>query len=137
MEYPAVHQKFIEMGFERIEHTVTSTYRRPILCEKTGQVYPMFVTAVTFEHGQTVINYEEASFKESRIVPLSVRKAAYEKLIELEQRFLESPSTSVKQAKNGSMARNMEEIQKLGEEMKDLKTGSEIIDENKIPDPIQ
>ncbi|WP_411504341.1 hypothetical protein [Brevibacillus centrosporus] len=137
MEYPAVHQKFIEMGFERIEHAVTSTYRLPILCEKTGRVYPLFVTAVTFEHGQTMINYEEASFEESRSVPLSVRKAAYEKLIELEQRFLESPSASVKQAKNGSMARNMEEIKKLGEEMKDLKTGSEIIDENKIPDPIQ
>lgn len=137
MQQATTHQQFTELGLERIEHCVTSTYRLPIKCEKTGLVYPLLVTTVTFEHGHTVINFEEATFEGNVRIPLAIRKAALEKLIELEHYFQECSSTSLKRAKNGYMARNMDEIKRLGAEMKDLKTGSEIIDENQIPDPIQ
>ncbi|MEH7082280.1 hypothetical protein V7139_06040 [Neobacillus drentensis] len=44
----------------------------------------------------------------------------------------------VQAANNSSMAQNLEEIKKLGKEMKEAKTGTELEEEkNKTPDPQQ
>ena len=44
----------------------------------------------------------------------------------------------VEKNKNGSMARNLDEMKKLGKEMSNMKTGSQQLeDDNQIPDPIQ
>lgn len=137
MEPERLHQQFVEQGLERINHAVTSTYRLNIVCEKTGASYPLIVTTVTYEQGHSIINFEGAEFEGSSSVPLSVQRAALEKLIELEQHFQEWSQMALEGAQNSSMAQNMDEMKKLGNEMKDLKTGSEIIDKNQIPDPIQ
>lgn len=137
MEPTMMHQQFVDLGLERIEHAVTSTYRQNIICDLTGTVYPLLITTVTYEQGHTVINFESATFEGNDSIPLHVRKAALDKLIELDKHFQQWSSNSIKGAKNGSMAQNMDEIKKLGDEMKDLQTGSEIFDKNQIPDPIQ
>ncbi|WP_035423705.1 hypothetical protein [Bacillus sp. UNC438CL73TsuS30] len=38
---------------------------------------------------------------------------------------------------NSSMAQNLDEMKKLGKEMKEQKTGSELREENLSPDPLQ
>ncbi|WP_202171381.1 hypothetical protein [Bacillus sp. USDA818B3_A] len=44
----------------------------------------------------------------------------------------------VEEKKNGSMAPNFDEVKKLGKEMKENKTGSELQEnDNKDPDPLQ
>ncbi|WP_180960153.1 hypothetical protein [Neobacillus cucumis] len=44
----------------------------------------------------------------------------------------------VETEKNGSMAQNFEEVKKLGKEMKEAKTGSELEEEDdKTQDPLQ
>lgn len=137
MEPTKMHQQLVDLGLERINHAVTSTYRLNIACENTGVTYPLLVTAVTYEQGHHVINFEEAEFESSSSVPLHVQKAALDKLIELEQHFRQWTQMTLEGAQNSSMAQNIDEMKKLGDEMKDLKTGSEIIDKNQVPDPIQ
>lgn len=137
MEPERLHQQFVEQGLERINHAVTSTYRLNIVCEKTGTRYPLLVTTVTYEQGHSIINFEGAEFEGSNSVPLAVQRAALEKLIELEQHFQEWSQMALEGAQNSSMAQNMDEMKKLGNEMNDLKTGREIIDKNQIPDPRQ
>ncbi|MEH7303699.1 hypothetical protein [Neobacillus drentensis] len=43
----------------------------------------------------------------------------------------------VKRANNGSMAQNLEEIKKLGKEMDEAKTGTQLKKEKQTPDPQQ
>ncbi|WP_312110868.1 hypothetical protein [Brevibacillus reuszeri] len=137
MEPTKMHQQLVELGLERIHHAITSTYRLSIICEETGAVYPLLVNTVTYEQGHHIINFEEAEFADNKNVPLPIQKAALDKLIELEQQLCEWSQMTLEGAQNSSMAQNMDEMKKLGDEMKDLKTGSEIIDKNQIPDPIQ
>lgn len=49
---------------------------------------------------------------------------------------LEDPS-ALREANNGSMARDMDEMKRLGNEMRETKTESELRAENKVPDPTQ
>jgi len=137
MEPKRMHQQLVELGLERIDHAITSTYRLNIVCEETGTAYPLLVNTVTCEQGQHIVNFEEAEFAVHANIPLHVQKAALDKLIELEQHLQEWAQLTGEGAQNSSMAQNMDEMKKLGDEMKDLKTGSEILDKNQIPDPIQ
>ncbi|GLC89912.1 hypothetical protein [Lysinibacillus piscis] len=38
---------------------------------------------------------------------------------------------------NGTMARNFKEVQELGKQMENLRDGGELVEDERIPDPIQ
>ncbi|WP_409340694.1 hypothetical protein [Paenibacillus sp. MBLB4367] len=137
MDKGTLHEQFTDLGLERIEHIEQSTYRLTISSDVTGTDYPLIVTTVTCEQGNTVVNFEEADFEGGEAVPLHVRRAALDKLIELELLFLDTAAKSLKEANNSSMAQDMDEMKKLGNEMKHMKTGSELLENNQIPDPMQ
>ncbi|MBP1964752.1 hypothetical protein [Paenibacillus aceris] len=83
------------------------------------------------------MHFHEANFPENTFVPLEVRRAALDKLIELERLCNGSSGKSLEEANNGSMAQDLDEMKKLGNEMKHMKTNSELMEKNLIPDPIQ
>jgi len=137
MDRETVHEQFTDLGLERIEHIEKSTYRFHITSDATGETYPLIVTTLTCEQGRTVMNFEEADFDTDANIPLHVRRAALDKLIELELLFLDRTAISLEQANNSSMAQDLDEMKKLGNEMKQMKTGSELLENNQIPDPRQ
>gem|GEM_PF-2904398 len=48
-----------------------------------------------------------------------------------------SAVTATAHATNGSMAPDIHEMKKLGNEMKQMKTNSQLLEANMIPDPLQ
>ncbi|MEC0225929.1 MULTISPECIES: hypothetical protein [Paenibacillus] len=137
MDKNALHQQLTDLGLERIEYTEKSVYQIKIYNEATSVGYPLTLTTLTTEHGNTTVHFHEADFQENEFVPLQVRRAALDKLIELERLCNGSASKSLEEANNSSMAQDMGEIKKLGNEMKHMKTNSELLEKNLIPDPIQ
>ncbi|WP_127587495.1 hypothetical protein [Paenibacillus koleovorans] len=71
-------------------------------------------------------------------VPHSSRKAALDKPFEPEQpATAEAEAQRLAATQNGSMAPNENEMKKLGEDMKRMKTNAELLEANLIPDPLQ
>lgn len=100
--------------------------------------YPLILTTLTCDQGDTIVKFEEADFPGGESVPRSIRKAALDKLFELEQMFFaESQTKGLETAKNGSMAPDEQEMKKLGNEMKNMKTNTQLMDKDIVPDPVQ
>ncbi|MGG1556038.1 hypothetical protein [Paenibacillus ferrarius] len=137
MEQAALQQLLTEHGFERTRHAEISTYRLNISHGASGNDYPFIVTAVSSEEDGVAIHWDEARFEGTESVPLQVRKAALEKLIELEKMLNRPTGKTIEEADNGSMSQDMQEVKKLGAEMKHMKTNSEVMAQGLIPDPIQ
>ncbi|GFZ81131.1 hypothetical protein GCM10008018_28390 [Paenibacillus marchantiophytorum] len=137
MDKNNMHQQLTNMGLERVAYTEKSVYQINIKHEPTSVSYPLTLTTLTTEHGNTTVHFHEADFQENEFVPLEVRRTALDKLIELERLCNGSSSKSLEEANNSSMAQDMAEIKKLGNEMKHMKTNSELLEQNMIPDPIQ
>jgi len=136
MDKHALHNQLTDLGLERIEYLEKSVYKLDIYNDATSASYPLTLTMLTSEHGSTTVHFHEADFENNEFVPLQVRRAALDKLIELEQ-LCNGSSNSLEEANNGSMAPNMNEMKKLGNEMKHMKTNSELLERDMIPDPIQ
>lgn len=137
MDKGNLHQQLTDLGLERIEYTEKSVYKFDIYHNATSTAYPLTLTTFTSEHGNTTVHFHEADFQENEFVPLQVRRTALDKLIELERLCNGSANRSLAEANNGSMAQDMDEMKKLGNEMKHMKTNSELLEKNMIPDPIQ
>lgn len=138
MDKETVYLKLSELGLERIEYTEIAMYKLTIVDELSKVSYPIILTTRTCDQGDTIVKFEEAAFRGSDSVPRSIRKAALDKLFELEQLFLMHPLTKgLEEAQNGSMAPDEKEMKKLGNEMKNMKTNSELMDEDVVPDPVQ
>lgn len=137
MDKSRLHQQLTDLGLERIEYTEKSVYKFDIYNHATSASYPLTLTTFTSEQGNTTVHFHEADFQENEFVPLQVRRAALDKLIELERLCNGSAGRSLTEASNGSMAQDMNEMKKLGNEMKHMKTNSELLEKNMIPDPIQ
>ncbi|MBA2942796.1 hypothetical protein HZF08_31480 [Paenibacillus sp. CGMCC 1.16610] len=137
MDKNMLHRQLTDLGLERVDYTEKAVYQYNIYSEATAASYPLTLTTFTSEHGNTIVHFHEAGFPDNRFVPLEVRRAALDKLIELE-RLCNGPSgKTLEEANNSSMAQDLDEIKKLGNEMKHMKTNSELIEKNLIPDPIQ
>lgn len=137
MDKHALHNQLTDLGLERIEYLEKSVYKMDIYNDATSAYYPLTLTMLTSEHGSTTVHFHEADFENNEFVPLQVRRAALDKLIELEQLCNGSNVKSLDDAQNGSMAPDMSEMKKLGNEMKHMKTNSELLERDMIPDPIQ
>jgi hypothetical protein len=137
MDKSTLHQQLTDLGLERIEYTEKSVYKFDIYNDATSASYPLTLTTFTSEQGNTTVHFHEADFQENEFVPLQVRRTALDKLIELERLCNGSAGRSLAEANNGSMAQDMDEMKKLGNEMKHMKTNSELLEKNMIPDPIQ
>ncbi|MBU8880526.1 hypothetical protein BGM26_16345 [Bacillus sp. FJAT-29790] len=137
MDKETLNQHFADHGLERVEFLEKSTYRLNIISDVTGASYPLYINTSAYEQGHTVVHFEEAAFKENETVPLHVHRSALDKLIELERLFLDSAPQSLEESNNSSMAQDFDEMKRLGKEMKNAKTGSELLEENLIPDPAQ
>ncbi|MDR6554299.1 hypothetical protein [Paenibacillus qinlingensis] len=137
MDKHALHHQLTDLGLERIEYLEKSVYKFDIYHDATSASYPLTLTTLTSEHGSTTVHFHEADFADNQFVPLQVRRAALDKLIELEQICNGSSGKSLEEANNGSMAQDMGEMKKLGNEMKHMKTNSELLERDMIPDPIQ
>jgi len=48
-----------------------------------------------------------------------------------------TPSRPVDEAENGVMTQNMEDVQRLGRDMEQMRTNAELEEEGLVPDPIQ
>ncbi|KRF01747.1 hypothetical protein ASG89_25655 [Paenibacillus sp. Soil766] len=136
MDKHTLHQQLTDLGLERLEYIEKSVYRFEIYNDATSAAYPLTLTTVTSELGNTTVHFQEADFTENQFVPLQVRRAALDKLIELEQICNGSAGKSIAEANNGSMAQDMDEMKKLGNEMKHMKTNSELIEKDMVPDPM-
>lgn len=137
MDKHMLHRHLTDLGLERVGYTEKAIYQLNIYSEATAASYPLTVTTVTTEHGNTSVQFHEADFPQDRFVPLEVRRAALDKLIELERLCNGSTGKSIEEATNGSMAQDLDEMKRLGSEMKHMKTNSELMEKNLIPDPIQ
>ncbi|MCY9664971.1 hypothetical protein M5X11_08380 [Paenibacillus alginolyticus] len=137
MDKSTLHQQLTDLGLERIEYTEKSVYKFDIYNDATSASYPLTLTTFTSEQGNTTVHFHEADFQENEFVPLQVRRTALDKLIELERLCNGSAGRSLAEANNGSMAQDMDEMKKLGNEMKHMKTNSELLEKNMVPDPIQ
>ncbi|MDR6882860.1 hypothetical protein [Bacillus sp. 3255] len=137
MDKNLLHRQLTDQGLRRVDYTEKAVYQLDIYSEATAASYPLRLTAITTEHGNTTVYFHEADFPENRFVPLEVRRAALDKLIELERLCNGSSGKSLEEANNGSMAQDLDEMKKLGSEMKHMKTNSELMEKNLIPDPIQ
>ncbi|MGO4499220.1 hypothetical protein AB4114_25385 [Paenibacillus sp. 2RAB27] len=137
MDKHTLHQQLTDLGLERMEYVEKSVYRIDIYNDATSAAYPLTLTTITSELGNTSVHFHEADFADNQFVPLQVRRAALDKLIELEQICNGSTGKSIEEANNGSMAQNMDEMKKLGNEMKHMKTNSELIENDMVPDPMQ
>ncbi|NOV01799.1 hypothetical protein [Paenibacillus planticolens] len=137
MDKSTLHRQLTDLGLERVEYTEKAVYQFNIYSEATAASYPLTLTTLTSEHGNTTVHFHEADFPENTFVPLEVRRAALDKLIELERLCNGSSGKSLEEANNGSMAQDLDEMKKLGNEMKHMKTNSELLEKNLIPDPIQ
>lgn len=137
MDKSMLHRQLTDLGLELVEYTEKAVYQFNIYSEATAASYPLTLTAVTSEHGNTTVHFHEADFPENTFVPLEVRRAALDKLIELERLCNGNSGKSLEAANNGSMAQDLDEMKKLGNEMKHMKTNSELMEKNLIPDPIQ
>lgn len=137
MNKSTLHQQLTDLGLERIQYTEKSVYKFDIYNDATSVSYPLTLTTFTSEQGNTTVHFHEADFQENEFVPLQVRRAVLDKLIELERLCNGSAGKSLAEANNGSMAQDMDEMKKLGNEMKHMKTNSELLEKNMIPDPIQ
>lgn len=137
MDKGMLHRQLTDLGLERVKYTEKAVYQYNIYSEATAASYPLTLVMLTSELGNTTIHFHEAEFPDHKFVPLEVRRAALDKLIELE-RLCNGPSgKTLEEANNSSMAQDLEEIKKLGNEMKHMKTNSELIEKNLVPDPIQ
>ncbi|PGY12556.1 hypothetical protein [Bacillus sp. AFS031507] len=135
MDKEKMLQQFKDYGFEQVEYLGNSTFRLHIMSDVTGASYPLYVKTATSEKGGMFVHFEEADFEENDTVPLQVRSAALDMLKELK---LLSVPPSVEKNNNGSMARDLGEMKKLGKEMSHMKTGTQQLEEeNLIPDPLQ
>ncbi|WP_029196219.1 hypothetical protein [Paenibacillus alginolyticus] len=137
MDKSTLHQQLTDLGLERIEYTEKSVYKFDIYNDATSASYPLTLTTFTSEQGNTTVHFHEADFQENEFVPLQVRRTALDKLIELERLCNGSAGRSLAEANNDSMAQDMDEMKKLGNEMKHMKTNSELLEKNMVPDPIQ
>ncbi|MDF2722465.1 MAG: hypothetical protein K0Q59_2140 [Paenibacillus sp.] len=138
MDKETVYKKLNELGLERIAYTERTVYKLNIVDELTNVDYPLILTTHSYDQNDILVRFEEAAFGNGGIVPRSIRIAALSKLFELEQMFSSASSQAPPEsATNGSMAPNEQEIKKLGNEMKNMKTNTELMDEGIIPDPIQ
>ncbi|CAN7183291.1 hypothetical protein LJR153_000406 [Paenibacillus sp. LjRoot153] len=136
MDKHTLHQQLTDLGLERMEYVEKSVYRIDIYNDATSAAYPLTLTTVTSELGSTTVHFHEADFTDNQFIPLQVRRAALDKLIELEQICNGSAGKSIEEANNGSMAQDMDEMKKLGNEMKHMKTNSELIENDMVPDPM-
>ncbi|OCT15914.1 hypothetical protein A8709_09830 [Paenibacillus pectinilyticus] len=137
MDKITLHRQLTDLGLERIEYLEKSVYRIDIYNGATSVAYPLTLKTLTSEHGNTTVHFHDADFEGNTFVPLQVRRAALDKLIELEQLCNGSTGKSLEDANNGSMAQDIGEMKKLGNEMKHMKTNSELLEIDLIPDPIQ
>ncbi|MCD1261216.1 hypothetical protein B5M42_020665 [Paenibacillus athensensis] len=141
MSCSELHDQLNELGLKRIQYLEKSVYEVDMTDEATDSAYTFTVSILRYEDGETAVQLEEAGMDNTVMVPLHIRCAALNKLREIEQICRNSRTDpaveSAAHATNGSMAPNMDEMKKLGNEMKQMKTNSELLEENMIPDPIQ
>lgn len=138
MDKDTVYRKLAELGLERIEYSERAMYKLNLIDEATQATYPLILTTHTCDQGDTIVKFEEVDFGYGDAIPRSVRKAALDKLFELEQLFFsDTRRKGLEGVQSGTMAPNEQEMRKLGNEMKRMKTNTELMDEDIVPDPIQ
>jgi hypothetical protein len=142
MEHNYVHETLTKFGLRRIEITEKAVYQINIVNESNNISYPISLYTTTNEMGSTVVNFEEVDYGGDMLIPLDVRKTALSLLFELEQLLNKQmdkkpDNRKLEQSNNSSMAQNEEEIKKLGKEMKQMKTNTQVLESGMVPDPIQ
>jgi len=113
------------------------SFRDPI----TSQQYLYQLPTKTATNGLTVVHVHEACFVDKVDIPLSAAEAAVLMMAEVEQ-YLAShepkpSSTPIEEAMNGRMANNEAEVKRLGKEMANMPTNSQVMENGMVPDPIQ
>ncbi|MFD0698274.1 hypothetical protein ACFQZT_29800 [Paenibacillus sp. GCM10027628] len=132
-----VHKTLVGLGFDKTKDKHVSMYKLAFVSPETDRSYTLYVTAHTMENGQAEVKLSEASFDEKH-VPYQVKEAAISKLRDVAD-YLEQHSRTLKLVEDthNSMAPTEDEMIVLGKQMKHMKTGSELLEEGLVPDPIQ
>jgi hypothetical protein len=132
-----VHKTFVGLGFDKTKDKHVSMYKLAFVSRETDRSYTLYVAAKTLENGNAEVKLSEASFNEKH-VPSQVEEAAISKLHDIAD-YLEQHNRSLNLVEDthNSMAHTEAEMVALGKQMKHMKTGSELLEEGLVPDPIQ
>lgn len=136
-----VHNTLTTLGFT--EKTMREgcvyelTFRDPI----TSKEYLYHLPTQTASNGLTIVHMHEACFVDKVEIPFGAVEAAFQMMTEVEQ-YLSNheprmASTPIDEAMNGRMANTEAEVKRLGKEMANMPTNSQLIENGMVPDPIQ
>lgn len=138
--------------FAKLHHTLSSgkfrafredrqtVYSLLIKDSLSQQVYDFRIPASCSENGIMTVFLNRAGFAPSAAIPSVVEQAASSRLHELHAYLRAAsikPTKSLREADNSSMAQDMDEMKRLGDEMAAMKTNSEWEEMGMVPDPIQ
>jgi hypothetical protein len=108
----------------------------------TTQQYTYSIPTKTIGNGLTEVHLHDAAFKDKGHIPSSATDIASQVMSEIKQ-YLSShepkqASVPIEVAQNGRMAsNNVAELKKLGKEMANMPTNSQVMENGMVPDPIQ
>jgi hypothetical protein len=138
-----IHSTLTDLGYtvnetESLEKDGT-VYETGFVDQLTEDSYLFKLTTQTRDNGHTEINLAEAGFSINDRVPLSVRYAAENKILQLIHCIEsdEPASKSMSIEETNSMAPDEAEMKRLGKEMDTMKTNTQVKESGLIPDPAQ
>ncbi|MBV6717014.1 hypothetical protein [Paenibacillus chitinolyticus] len=134
-----VHKTLSEFGFVRPRTHENQLYVTTFADSITQRVYTLAIPTRLLENGHTEVYLGHTRFEAEELPPSRVVEAAICRMKELAD-YLNQPNKrphTVETASNGYMATDSYDIRRLGNEMKKMKTNSELKQNGLIPDPIQ
>ncbi|MFF2446503.1 hypothetical protein ACFVSW_05300 [Neobacillus sp. NPDC058068] len=137
-----VHSILTSQGFTMTGIDESVKYRAPLRDSSTESIYWLEIPIDQNASGPNDAKLGVPSLYGENRIPLPVMDAAESKLYEIADYLRNiferkvAPPTAQK-PQNGSMARDADEIKRLGKEMESMPTNSELDESGWIPDPIQ
>ncbi|MFE5322520.1 hypothetical protein ACFQ88_27955 [Paenibacillus sp. NPDC056579] len=136
-----VHNTLTTLGFAEKPTRDGCVYELIFRDPVTLREYLYQLPTQTASNGLTIVHLHEACFVDKVEVPFGAVEAAVQMMAEVEQ-YLSNhepklASTPIEEAMNGRMANNEAEVRRLGKEMANMPTNSQLLENGMVPDPIQ
>ncbi|MVP01983.1 hypothetical protein [Paenibacillus lutrae] len=134
-----VHKTLSDFGFASTNDLGVPKYVTTFADSLTKRNYKLAIPTRSLDNGHTEVRLGQTKFESEEEPPNRIIEAAVCKMKELAD-YLRQPvkrHQTVQTANNGYMATHARDLKRLGNEMKKMKTNSELKQTGLIPDPIQ
>jgi hypothetical protein len=135
--YSAVHEILTAQGFKKIGTEEHQIYQAEFRDTATQIKYYFFIPMRLNRQEEGEVSFGKMYFDRSKVVPQAVLEGVQGKLLEIADYLHHIRKPHHNRMKKGYMVRDHKELNKLGNEMSQMQTNTEVHKSGQVPDPIQ